>query len=217
MNTLADLNRQEEARLFEQNVAVIQRGLDLKMPEAFDDGRVLLKKATALAQGGNELYRERVERLVGVLNPVADKVGSWRESGGLPTMQAAERGRDHDPIRTLADRGVIDVFEQRAATEIRTVYEGVTKPLSMRGSSLEPRTSGGRINDLPVSWRVANDYHRAFKPWIDLVRERGIPLPLVFDVVLYDKPIRKVREAYRMSHKSVIGHLKAALALYPKK
>ncbi|CCG07660.1 hypothetical protein [Pararhodospirillum photometricum] len=185
-------------------------------------------RAAALAPSTGQA-RSRLERKAAVIDALLRHAPAplALPADEGPTPQTVVRRGAAAPITWLRDQGRLDDAEALAALRLRRVIEGLTRPLMARVSHLDgvpgaAEASGpGRVLDL-LPGELALEHSRLYLPWAAEVngwarRPPYRPLPLILDVVVYDRGLDAVRRRHHCSADTAFADLKAGLALYARR
>jgi hypothetical protein len=227
-----------EHLLFENTLAAIRAGFELRKPDAWDNALALREKYAQAGRdlgaiAGTDAVLDRAREALMKAQAIEAVMVEYRNANLLqergrfgPTPEATLRpGRDNS-ILALVKAGHLDKGQENAASEIAEVVEAITKSLHARGGTDLRSTGGAKMGDfLPP--RLSDWYSYRYLPWVGAMFDNRLPdlqpatdgkehqhLNLVLAVVVDGLSLLPAARAHRMAWRRGLRFLRNGLALY---
>lgn len=234
--------RQSEAGLWAQHLAVLRQALIMRQPdgqhrirreaaklereiEAMSARRQLAVRAARAADcqaSAAATFAELDNRIAERLRQVSDLAallrgavppGKAQEEGG--TAEAASRPATVDPVTMLQGKGKLNEDQVRAAREIAWVHQAITRAGRARVSRLSQIDPPAGWQEIPLPERAALIHAKRFRPWAEKLRKTApATLEIVLQVVVLGISVYSVARARRMSWNGCVARLADGLDQY---
>lgn len=125
------------------------------------------------------------------------------------SQATVKRNRMTNPIYTLWERGVIDEDQYDAAIEIARIAEEITRPVGLRGASLEARVdNSGSAKNLLIENLSRVQLEATYNRW-----RMRLPMPrrMVIDMVVDQRPIEATARRHKIGFRKARSRLIDAL------